>query len=98
MRQRGVKMELRPLEESLRRPKKPVRLRRCRDRSRIVSKDACLELADPVPVSGVHQVRVRLQAALELLLVEPGVIEAAEPGRKAAQRPDQLQLSGDPVD
>ena len=91
-------MELRPLEKGLRRPKQPLRLRRRRDRGGIVSKDARLQLADPVPVSGVHQMRIRFQVTLELLLVEAGVIEAAELGRQAAQRPDQLELPGDPVD
>ena len=42
--------------------------------------------------------RIRCQATLELLLVEAGVIEAAELGRQAAQRADQLELPDDPVD
>ena len=91
-------MKLHPLEEGLRRPEEAVRLRRRRDGGGIVGKDACLQLADPVPAGGLHQVRIRLQMALELHLVELGVIEAAELRRQAAQRPDQLELPGDPVD
>ena len=42
--------------------------------------------------------RLALEAPLELLLVEPGVVEAAEYRRQAAERPDQLELPRDEVD
>ena len=36
--------------------------------------------------------------SLESLLVEPGIVEAAECRRQSAKRPDQLELCGDEVD
>ena len=60
--------------------------------------EARLQLADPVTAGGSRQVRNRVEMLLELLLVEPGVVEAAELWRQAAQRPDEPELRGDPVD
>ena len=91
-------MQLRPLEQRLRGPQQRLRLRRRRNRGRIVGKGAGLQLADPVPGRGVHQLRIGFQTALELLLVEVGIIEAAERRRQAAQRANQLELPNDPVD
>ena len=92
-------MVLRPLEEGWRRPEEAVRLRRRRDGGGVVvGEEARLQLADPVPAGGERQARIRLQMLLEPLLVEPGVVEGAEDRGQAAQRPDQLELPGDPVD
>ncbi len=64
----------------------------------VAGEDARLQLADPVPAGGEREARIRLQMLLEPLLVEPGVVEGAEDRGQAAQRPDQLELPGDPVD
>ncbi len=99
LRQRGVEMVLRPLEEGRRRPEEAFCLRRRRDGGGVVAgEDARLQLADPVPAGGSRQARIRLQMPLEPLLVELGVVEAAELRRQTAQRPDQLELRGDDVD
>ena len=92
-------MVFRPLEDGWRHPEEAFCFRRRRDRGGVVvGEDACLQLADPVQAGGDRQARIALQMPLEPLLVEPGVVEAAECRRQAAQRPDQLELCGDEVD
>ena len=98
-RQRSEEMVVRPLEDGWRHPEEAFRFRRRRDGGGVVvGEDACLQLADPVQAGGDRQARICLQMPLELLLVEPGVVEAAECRRQAAKRPDQLELCGDEVD
>ena len=83
-------MKLHPIEQSLRGPKELVRLRCRGDGGGVVSKDACLQLADPVPEGGLHQVRLRLEPMLKLHLVELGIIKATELRGQSAKCQDQL--------
>jgi hypothetical protein len=49
---------------------------------------SCLQLADAVQKQRNGTTGLFLEMPLELLLVEPGFIEAAESRREAAERPD----------
>ena len=74
-------------------------MRRRRDGGGVVAgEDAGLQLADPVQAGGDRQARLPSRCSLELLLVEPRVVEAAECRRQAAERPDELELCGDEAD
>jgi hypothetical protein len=87
-------MIVRSLEDQRRHPEDGLYFRRCRKSCLVVAReDASLQLPYPVNVT-----RLAFETALELLLVEPGVVEAAEEWRQAAERPDQLELPRDQVD
>src|SRR6266542_3206871 len=93
-RQRCEEMIVRPLEDNRRHPEDGFYFRRCCKGCLVVAREgASLQLPNPVNVT-----RLAFEAALELLLVEHGVVEAAEDRRQATQRPDQLELPRDEVD
>jgi len=73
-RQRCEEMIVCSLEDHRRHPEDRFYFRRCRKGCLMVAReDTALQLPNPVNVT-----RLAFEAALELLLVEPGVVEAAE--------------------
>ena len=63
----------------------------------IEREEAPLQLPDPVPAGAERHARMRLQAPLELALVEPIAVERREIGRRSPELADQPQLRGDDV-
>src|SRR6266545_2351457 len=87
-------MIVRSLEDKRRHPEDGFYFRRCRKGCLVVAREgASLQLPNPVNVT-----RLAFETVLELLLVEPAVVEAAEHRRQATQHPDQLELPRDEVD
>jgi hypothetical protein len=71
------------------------RLEGCRVVARV---EAHLQLAEPIPTSGEHRMRIGLQVRLEPALIKLWIAERAEACRQALERSDEPELSNDYVD
>src|SRR5581483_443316 len=87
-----IEVKLDPIEQRFRCPQELVGLCCSADGGGIVGKHACLQLAGPVPESGLLKVRLRLETTFKLRLAEARFIEAAKFRGESAQRADELQL------
>ena len=98
-RQRGVEMIFRPLEEGGRRPEEAFSLRRRRDRGRVV---AARTRACSLRIQYQQAASARRGSAARCCSnrssSNPASSKRAEDRGQPAQRPDQLELPGDPVD
>src|SRR5436309_9052772 len=94
-RQRAIVMVLRHLNMRGRRPEQTLCLRCRPNGGRVVlSKEAGLQLADPIIAGGNRQTRIALEVLFEPAFVELGIGETAERGRQPPERPDQPELAG----
>src|SRR3984885_12883265 len=97
-RQCAIEMIFRGLEMTGQSPQERLRPRRgLAGFSILAGKEACLQLADPIPGRGMRQIRITSETVLDPKLVKLTIIKGSKCRRPSAKRPDQPELRGSDV-